>query len=159
MTQLDVVRDAAIRLGMPIALDSSALIALLVNERPVGQLVAGLANSQARLALSAIVISEALVRTARLVDRSFLESIALSLQAQPAFHILPFGAEQVVETAIIRAETRLKFPDAAIVATARMAGAIAIVGNDRAWQTKPLGIQYIHLDDVLREAQMEQEPS
>jgi hypothetical protein len=39
-----------------------------------------------------------------------------------------------------------------------MAGAVAIVGNDRLWQTRPLGIQYIHLDDVVREAQREQEP-
>lgn len=136
----------------PIALDSSALIALLTDERPVGPLVAKLTDTRIRLVLSSIVISESLVRTARFVERSFLESVALSLQADPHFQVVPFGAEQIVETAIVRVETRLKFPDAAIVATARGAGAIAIVGNDRVWQTRPLGIQYIHLDDVVREA-------
>ena len=158
MTQLDFVCDAAIESGLPIALDSSALIALLTNEHPVGPLVAKLTSSQVRVVLSAIVISESLVRTARFVERSFLESVAQSLHTEPIFQVVPFGAEQIVETAIVRVETRLKFPDAAIVATARVAGALAIVGNDRVWQNKSLGIQYIHLDDVVREAQMEQEP-
>lgn len=72
--------------------------------------------------------------------------------------MVPFGRSHLMETAAIRSLTRLKLPDAAIVATARVAGAIAIVGNDRVWQARPLGIQYIHLDDVIREAQMEQEP-
>jgi hypothetical protein len=49
----------------------------------------------------------------------------------------------------------LKLPDAAIVATARVAGALALVGNDRAWRYKPLGIRYIHLDDVVREYEEE----
>lgn len=156
MTHLDIVCDEAAESGAPIALDSSALIALLTNERPVGPLVAKLNSRQVRMVLSAIVISESLVRTARFVERSFLESVAQSLHTEPIFQVVPFGAEQIVETAIVRVETRLKFPDAAIVATARIAGAIAIVGNDRAWQNKSLGIQYIHLDDVVREQQEEE---
>jgi predicted nucleic acid-binding protein len=158
LTRLDVVCDAAIEFGLPIALDSSALIALLTDEQPVGPLVATLTSRQVRVVLSAIVISESLVRTARFVERSFLESVAESLHTEPIFQVIPFGAEQIVETAIVRIETRLKFPDAAIVATARVAGALAIVGNDRIWQNKSLGIQYIHLDDVVRETQMEEEP-
>lgn len=140
---------------MPIALDSSALIAFLTNQQPVGPLVAKLTSSKVRVVLSAIVISESLVRTARFVERSFLESVAQSLHRESIFQVVPFGAEQIVETAIVRVETRLKFPDAAIVATARVAGAIALVGNDRAWQNRSLGIQYIHLDDVVRELQEE----
>jgi predicted nucleic acid-binding protein len=158
LTKLDVACDSAAQLGLPIALDSSALIALLTDAQPVGPLVAKLTSTQIKLVLSAIVISESLVRTARYVERSFLESVALSLHTDPNFQVIPFGADQIVETALVRVETRLKFPDAAIVATARMAGAVAIVGNDRLWQTRPLGIQYIHLDDVIREAQREQEP-
>ena len=157
MTVLDVICEAAVRSNAPIALDSSALIALLTNEHLVGPLVRDLTATDVRLILSAIVISESLVRTARFVDRSFLESVAESLQANPRFNVVPFGVEQIVETALVRVETRLKFPDAAIIATARVAGAIAIVGNDRVWQTKPLGIRYIHLDDVVRESVMELE--
>jgi predicted nucleic acid-binding protein len=158
LTKLDDACDAAIQLGLPIALDSSALIAFLTDEQPVGPLVARLTSSQVKLVLSAIVISESLVRTARFVERSFLDTVVLSLHTDPIFQVVPFGTEQIVETALVRVETRLKFPDAAIVATARVAGAIALVGNDRAWQNKSLGIQYIHLDDVVREAHMEEEP-
>ncbi|MEZ4530031.1 MAG: PIN domain-containing protein [Thermomicrobiales bacterium] len=156
MTRLDSVCATAAQLGVPVALDSSALIAFLTDEQPLGPLVAKFTSNKVRLVLSAIVISESIVRTARFVERSFLDSVALSLQADPNFLVIPFGAEQIVETALVRVETRLKFPDAAIIATARLAGAIAIVGNDRAWQNKPLGIQYIHLDDVAREQQQEE---
>lgn len=157
LTKLDAVCATAAELNLPIALDSSALIALLTGEHLVGPLVSKLAKTDVRLILSAIVISESLVRTARFVERSFLESVSMSLHAEPNFHVVQFGTEQIVETALVRIETRLKFPDAAIIATARVAGALAIVGNDRAWQTKPLGVQYIHLDDIVRELQLEEE--
>lgn len=155
MTQLDVVRERAILLQEPISFDSSALISYLANEEPVALLVGQLMKSRAALVFPAVVVSEALVRTAATYGRVMVGSIVQSLQERPNMSIIPFGIPQLIETAIVRAETRLKFPDAAIVATARLAGAIAIVGNDRAWQNKSLGIRYIHLDDVVREYEEE----
>jgi len=38
---------------------------------------------------------------------------------------------------------------AAIIATARLAGATALIGNDRQWRNKPLGVVYHHVDDIL----------
>jgi predicted nucleic acid-binding protein len=155
LTQLDFVLERAIRLREPIALDSSALIAYLENEEPIASLVSQLMESSATIVYSAIAVSEALVRTAETQDRTLMQTIVTSLQEAPTILIVPFGIPLLFEAAIVRAETRLKFPDAAIVATARMAGAIAIVGNDRAWQNKALGIRYIHLDDVVREYEEE----
>jgi hypothetical protein len=60
-----------------------------------------------------------------------------------------FDQTHAIETAFVRAETRLKLPDAAIVATARLADAFAILGNDRQWRPRPLGVPYHHMDDIL----------
>jgi hypothetical protein len=61
--------------------------------------------------------------------------------------IIPFGEDHAHRTAIVRATTRLKLPDAGIVATGLLASAIAIVGNDARWRTKPLGLPYLYLSD------------
>jgi PIN domain nuclease of toxin-antitoxin system len=153
LTQIDVVLERAVRLNVPVSLDSSALIAYLEDEEPIASLVSQLMEGAVTIVFSAITVSESLVRTAETQDRALVETILTSLQETPTMRIVPFGFAQLVEAAIVRAETRLKLPDAAIVATARLAGAIAIVGNDRAWQNKSLGIRYIHLDDVVREQQ------
>lgn len=62
-----------------------------------------------------------------------------------------------IATAVLRGEPRLELSGAAIIAIARLAGAFAIAGNDRAGKAKPLGIRYIHLDDVLRETDAEED--
>lgn len=153
MTRLEIILERGRRENAPISLDSSALIAYLADEEPLASYVAELLESDVRIMLSAIAASESLVRTVETYGRDFADSIVASLQESGEIHLVPFGKSQLIETAIIRSETRLKLPDAAIVATARVAGAIALIGNDRAWQNKPLGIQYIHLDDVLRDDQ------
>ena len=53
-----------------------------------------------------------------------------------------------IEAAIVRAETRLQLPDAIVVATARLSDAVAIVGNDRRWQGRTLGVAFGLLDDL-----------
>ena len=40
-------------------------------------------------------------------------------------------------------------PDAAVVATARLANASALIGNARQWRHKPLGVPYHHMDDIV----------
>lgn len=158
MTQLEVVFDRAIRDNAPLSLDSSALIAYLAGEEPQVGFVAQVLKSDALIVVSTITASESLVRTAEAYGRDFADDILASFLQSRRFLLVPFSREHVLETAVIRSTLRLKLPDAAIVATARVAGAVALIGNDRAWQNKSLGIQYIHLDDVVREAHMEEEP-
>lgn len=156
MTELSDFHERALRRGESIALDSSALIAYLAGEEPYALIVAQLIESPVNLVLPAIATSEALVRIAREQDRDALDTIVASFGNAPNISIVSFDIPQLIETALLRAEANLKFPDAAIIATARLAGAIAIVGNDRAWKNRPLGIQYIHLDDVMRDAKKEE---
>lgn len=156
MTQIATVLAQALRDDRPVALDSSALIAFFTDDQPFATIVGGLIKSDVVIVLSAITLSESLVKWISTHGRAVAETITASLQAPPNIHLVPSGAAQLIEAAEIRAETRLKFPDAAIIATARVAGAIAIIGNDRAWQAKPLGIRYIHLDDVVREYEEEE---
>lgn len=158
MKSLDSVAALAVDLELPIALDSSGFIAYLRNEEPLAEVVAPIVESDVlSIIISSLTLSEALVRTAELFGRTRVELVVESVQRLEAVRIVPFDQELAIEAAIVRAETRLKLPDAAIVATARIAGAIAIVGNDRAWQNKSLGIEYIHLDDVVREQEKEEE--
>lgn len=153
---LDGAIARALELEQPIAFDSSAFIAFLRNEDPIAGVVAPVLESDdLTIVLSSLTLSESLVRTASLFGRSRVEVVVESIYRLAAVRIIPFDREHAIEAAVVRAETRLKLPDAAIVATARIAGAIAIVGNDRAWQNKSLGIRYIHLDDVVREQKKE----
>lgn len=157
MTALDAAVARAIDLELPVVFDSSALIAYLRDEKPIAGIVAPVVESEVLdVIISSLTLSEALVRTATLFGRPRVELVVESIQELAAVRTVPFDEAHAVEAAIVRAETRLKLPDAAIVATARVAGAIAIVGNDRAWQNKSLGIQYIHLDDIVREQQEEE---
>ncbi|MCO5220670.1 MAG: PIN domain-containing protein [Thermomicrobiales bacterium] len=155
MTKLELIRDRAIHEDASISLDSSALIAYLAGEEPHSGVVTELLKSGAQFVVSAITVSESLVRTVETYGGDFAEDILASLLESGRIRLVPFERRHVLEAAAIRSETRLKFPDAAIIATARVAGAIAIVGNDRAWQPKTLGIRYIHLDDVVREQERE----
>ncbi len=149
----------AVQLELPIAIDSSALIAYLRDEMPIANVVAQVIDDEdVHVVLSSVTFSEALLRTAALFGRERVELVVQSIRSLPSIEIVGFDDEHAIDAARVRAETRLKLPDAAIVATARVAGAIALVGNDRAWQNKSLGIRYIHLDDVVREAHMEEEP-
>lgn len=106
--------------------------------------------------ISSLTLSESLVRTATLFGRARVDLVVESIHSLPAVRTVPFDDLHAVEAALVRTETRLKLPGAAILATPRVAGAIAILGNDRAWQNKSLGIRYIHLDDVVREQQEEE---
>ena len=82
-------------------------------------------------------------------DRNILERTLRDLRAIPRLLIINFGQEHALEAAFVRARTGLKFPDAAIVATARLANAHSIIGNDRQWRNKPLGVEFLCIDDIL----------
>ena len=51
----------------------------------------------------------------------------------PNLRLAPLDAALAVETALVRAETGLRTPDAVQVAAARVSGADAIITNDRRW--------------------------
>lgn len=96
-----------------------------------------------------ITLSEILVRAARGSARSHLNAIVSSVTTLPNVRFMDLNRDHAIEASIVRAETGLKFPDSAVIATARLANATALIGNDRAWIGRNLGVRYIHMDDLL----------
>ncbi|MGH2558755.1 MAG: PIN domain-containing protein [Thermomicrobiales bacterium] len=138
------------RTGRPIALDSGPLIDYLSDLEPVSSLLdVILRDPTVDVVLSAITLSEALVRPAQ--DGNYMQVASLrdAVTFLPAVVVVDFDQAHAIETAFVRAQTRLKLPDAAVVASARRANAFAILGNDRQWRNKPLGVPYHHMDDIL----------
>jgi hypothetical protein len=63
--------------------------------------------------------------------------------------VIGFERDHAESTALVRAATGLKLPDAAVIATAYLSNALAIIGNDKQWRNKQLDIPYVHLDDLI----------
>jgi predicted nucleic acid-binding protein len=144
-----LARDAA-RTGRPIAFDTQALIGFLEGREPVASLLRRLiADHEVRIAVSTVSIAEVLTRPAQTRNRSFLDKLLSTITNLPRLTVHALDDRAAVETAIVRVQTNLKLPDAAIVATARQVNALAIIGNDRQWRNRDLGVPYVHLDDIM----------
>lgn len=133
-----------------ICLDSSALISYLADDLPRADVVRFvLAYPTASFLISTVSLAEAMVRPASSRDRGIVDQTLQNLHAIPRLSVIDFDQEHALEAAPVRAQTRLKTPDAAIVATARIANAHSFTGNDRQWRNKPLGVNFLCIDDLL----------
>ena len=85
--------------------------------------------------LSVISAAELLIRPIRAggPELTFMHAF---LRSFPNLHILPVDLEVALETANIRALTRLPVPDAILVASALLSGCEAIISNDRSWHAR-----------------------
>jgi PIN domain nuclease of toxin-antitoxin system len=136
--------------AQPVCLDSTAVIGYVTTTERVAPLVARfIEDPDILVVISTITLAEVVTRPAMRRDTQRVEAIHAALQTFPALQIINFDQSHAVETAIVRAGTGLKLPDAAIVATARLAQAGALLGNDRQWRGKALGVPYHHIDDIL----------
>ena len=86
---------------------------------------------------------------ARLGAVGVLELARQAILQIPGAVTAPLDNVSAVQTAIVRARTGLKLPDAAIIAAAHVGDACALIGNDRIWKNRDLGVPYHHLDDIL----------
>lgn len=140
----------AILSGSPLCLDSGPLIDYIARNEPVTALLAPLMRDpRVPVVLSVVTLTEVVTRAASDGDGVRVEAIHRALLGTPGLRIVDLDQDHALATARVRAETGLKLPDAAIVATARLAGAGALLGNDRQWRGRPLGVPYHHLDDIL----------
>lgn len=96
-----------------------------------------------------ITMVELLTVPARAGNRQAMDEYELYLNSFPHLQIFPLDISIARETAIVRASTGLRTPDAVQIATARIAGARAIVTNDRDWTGKVETPQIIILDDYV----------
>lgn len=148
---VEEVIGLSIRTGRPIWFDSSAIIVYLQRSHVHAPLLRDLIESPAILCgISSITLAEALAGPARTGDELSVRRLRNSLQALPGFWIAPLDNDSAELTAWIRITAGLNLPDAGIIASARRARAVCIVGNDRRWRGKPIGIPFLLLDDLPR---------
>ena len=103
--------------------------------------VAGLATT--------LTLAEILTVPAKAGDRQAMYDYELYLTRFPHLELLPLDEALARETALVRAATGLRTPDAIQVAAARLAGAGALVTNDRRWARQVVAPALVILDDYL----------
>jgi predicted nucleic acid-binding protein len=81
-----------------------------------------------------VTLAELLTVPAQADDRRAMLDYELFLTHFPNLRLVPLDAALAREAARVRAETGLRLPDAIQVAAGRLAGADALVTNDRAWE-------------------------
>lgn len=99
--------------------------------------------------VSAITEAELLVKPLRDANEAARERIE-DLLSEHGIYVIGVDRKISRRAAAIRARSRLKLPDAIIVATAIETDCEAIVGNDGVWAKKDVEIPFIRLDDVVK---------
>ena len=99
--------------------------------------------------VSAITEAELLVRPERDGNEAARERIE-DLLSETGIYVVGVDRKVARRAAAIRAQTRIKLPDAIIVATALETDCEAIVGNDGKWSKKDVEIPFIRLDDIVK---------
>lgn len=156
MTLADL--DAALGDAERILLDSSALLAFHLSAERAHALAAHLLGRIAtdddhlRGYYSVVSAVELLVRPIRSgrAEFAFMHDF---LTTFPHLIVLPMDLTVAMQAATVRAVARMRLPDAAVIASALLAGCEAIVTNDRDWKVKlePLfhEFRWIYLADYL----------
>ena len=129
MTSLDTSVDAGARL----VLDSSVLIAYLAADEAVSPVARVIVDDYVRgerndAVLSTLAVGEILVRPHR---EGTARSVAFEILDMPGLTIRSVDFLVAAEAARMRAESTLRLPDAIVLATGIMAGAMYLVTNDR----------------------------
>jgi len=129
---------AAIPVGVTILLDTSAVLAYLSGAESASAAAAsvidGFVASGRNLAVvSAITVTEALVRPMRAASSRAIRAVDDFLLQFPNFRVDPVTVAVAREAARIRAATAAPTPDSLILATAVVAPASIVVGNDASW--------------------------
>ena len=96
-----------------------------------------------------LTLAELLTVPAKAGNRQGIQDYELYVSNFPNLRLVPFDTVMARETAIVRAMTGLRMPDAAQVAAARVYGADAIVTNDRRWMGKFTAPALILLETYL----------
>ena len=96
-----------------------------------------------------VTLAEILTAPAKTGDQRALQDYELYLTRFPNLLIVPLDVALAREAAFVRGETGLRTPDAIQVAAARLAGADAIVTNDRRWGGRVVAPSVVVLDEYV----------
>lgn len=133
----------------PVATDTAALIYLVEQHPRYGPAVLALFGElrrRMRLVTSAITLLEVLVVPLRLGNVALARRYEQLLNASDDLSLVPISDVQLRTAAALRAEYRVKTPDALQLAAALTHGCTAFVTNDRRLRSIP-GLRVVHLDD------------
>jgi predicted nucleic acid-binding protein len=148
-----LVQDLLLTRGEQLLLDTNAFIYFLDGEQPYYEVLLPVfrrvQSGDLSIIVSAITEAELLVRPERTQNEGARERIA-DLLSETGIYVVGVDRKIARRAAAIRGTTRLKLPDAIIVATALETDCEAIVGNDGEWASKEVEIPFIRLDDVVR---------
>jgi uncharacterized protein len=98
---------------------------------------------------STVTVAEILTLPAQAGDRQAMQDYELFLTSFPNLQLAPLDVVLARETALVRAATGLRTPDAVQVAAARLYGADAIITNDHRWAARVTAPPLILLDAYL----------
>jgi hypothetical protein len=144
----------------PIVFDTQAVIDFIEQRLPTVELLDPVVMDPAcPVVISVVTLSEVLVLPAKSGDLGRVDALRRAVVSLPGLTLVGIDEQGARETALVRAATGLRLPDAAVVAAARLVDAVALIGNDRRWRPKPLGVPYEHLDDIVALAEAGDPPS
>jgi predicted nucleic acid-binding protein len=129
-----------------IALDSNVLIYLLEDDGVRAETAAAIAEGDVEGVVASLGLLESLVGPARAHDAARFELAAAALR-DLGLDVVPLDAELAADAAWIRGGSGVGLPDAIHLATARAAGATALVTNDRRLRSRS-HLEVVYLDDL-----------
>lgn len=148
-----LVQNLLLSKGEQLLLDTNAFIYFLEgDERYAGVLLPLFRRVQAgdlSIIVSAVTEAELLVRPERDDNHAARERIQ-DLLSESGIYVAGVDRKIARRAAAIRARTRLRLPDAIIVATALETDCEAIVGNDGQWPNGDFSIPVIRLDELVK---------
>jgi predicted nucleic acid-binding protein len=150
--------EAAIPAGTPILLDTSTILAYLSGAEaasPAAAIVLDefVALGRNRAVISAVTVTEALVRPFRAATESGLRAVEAFLGHFPNLEVVPVDFGTARDAARIRALSAAPTPDAVILASGSHARVGIAVANDAGWrriiERAGLEFELCHLDAHL----------
>jgi len=112
-----------------------------------------IATGRNRAIMSAVSVTDALVRPFRAGSASAAGTVEAFLRSFPNLSIAPVTYEIAREAARIRGVTAIRTPDALVLATATVVGSDIVVANDDRWQgaieRAGLAVRLCHLEAFI----------
>jgi predicted nucleic acid-binding protein len=134
-----------------IAIDANAFIYLFEAPGPLaratGAILDAAETGKVTVIVSSMVLAEIAVGPVTSGDETLVERYAAAVRGARGVQVVPLTADIAVDVGIIRGRHRVQIPDAVHLATARHAGATAIVTNDERMPSLPQ-LDVVRLTDL-----------
>jgi predicted nucleic acid-binding protein len=135
-----------------IAIDANAFIYLFETPGTLAQATGAILNAaelgKVTVIVSTMVLAEIAVGPVAEGNETLVERYADSIRGARGIQVVPLTPDIAVDVGIIRGRHHVQIPDAVHLATARHAGATAIVTNDERMPSLP-HLDVVRLSDLV----------